>query len=334
MLKKVNIQKVFGWLVFTSLILLFAVIISPALSIPGVPRTHVVITGSMEPAISVGSLVFTQEVDAKSLKVSDIIAFTSPDDPKGTIIHRIHSIKSTDPLRFETKGDNNNAPDNWDVVVVGVIGKHLFSIPYLGHPAAFIRTPLGFAIMIGLPALIFIISQIINIKKAIKEEIKKEVSKKTTKSKSIFPTIFISLFLVSFFASAKIAQATYADTIIITGLSLSIADLPEDTTPPVTQITTNLYLQTQTNFDIAFTIIDDNPAYVDLCHSYNLGNWSCQNVGLISPYGFSASQGNAVYCFATIGHDTSGNIESKILPNPPSINPLDPNLYCTQFISP
>jgi len=146
------LSKLF-WLVFY--IIIFT-IISPILKLPinGLPKTYVVLTGSMNPIIKSGSVAITTPVDPASLTEGDIIAFASPDNPKDTIIHRIKSIKSQYPLRFSTKGDANDSTDNWDVVDVGVLGKHLFSIPYLGYVASLIKTPLGFILAIVTPALL------------------------------------------------------------------------------------------------------------------------------------------------------------------------------------
>jgi len=333
LIKLKPIFKIFEWLVFLALLFLFFIVVSPVLPLKFIPKTYVVLTGSMDPTIKPGSVALTVPTIAGQLVAGDIIAFASPDNPDAVILHRIDSIKSTDPLRFATKGDANNAPDDWDVVDVGVLGKYVFAIPYLGIVAAYIAKPVGFVLAIVVPALIFIVSQIIGIKKSIKQEIDKQVSQKTNKSDSIFPVIFFAI-LVSSLISAKVVKAVYFDTVTVFSLSISIADFDADTTPPVTHIITDSYTQTQTNFDISFTIDDDNPAFVELCHSFSLGAWSCLDVGLTSPFSFTASSGNGVYCFDTIGHDTAGNIETDVLPSPPTIDPLDPSLYCTQLVLP
>jgi signal peptidase len=280
----------------------------------------------MEPTIHAGSLALTVPVNPISLSPGDIVAFASPNDAKVTILHRIDSIKSTDPLRFSTKGDANNSPDDWDVVDVGILGKYVFSIPYLGALANNISKPVGFIAVVIIPAVIFIILQIINIKKAIQQEIKKQT--KNDHPPNIFPTCLIFTILVSLF-TAKFAQAVFVDTVIVSGISISIADLAADTTPPVTNITTDLYHQSASSFDIAYTFEDDNPSYVELCTSYNLNEWSCENKNLENPIIFTPNQGNGVYCFDTIGHDRFDNVESINLPSSQDLDPLDPNLYCT-----
>lgn len=137
-----------------------------------------------------------------------------------------------------------------------------------------------------------------------------------------------------FLATASIVHAVYIDTTSLSNFSIIVADFNSDTIPPISLITTDTYLQTSPNFDIDFTIIDDNPSYIDFCYSFNLGQWQCQSTNLISPYNFNANQGQGVYCFDTIAHDTYSNTEINVLPPPTTINPLDTSTYCTQLILP
>ena len=203
MLKKFRpIFKIIEWILFVFLLCLLFIVISPKLPIKNIPKSFVVVSGSMEPSIKTGSVAFTREVDSKTIKTGDIIAFTSPNNPNDTILHRVDSISSTDPLTFKTKGDHNNDIDAWDVTDVGIKGVYIAAIPYLGSIAAFIKKPLGFVLIIGIPALLFIIFQLLNIKKAITEEVDRKVSQKIAESKNSDPTktilksiIFFILFI-------------------------------------------------------------------------------------------------------------------------------------------
>ncbi|HWS49293.1 MAG TPA: signal peptidase I [Candidatus Methanoperedens sp.] len=230
MLKKNILFKALEWVVFVVLLSLLGLVISPKLPIKNIPKSFIVVTGSMEPAIKTGSVVFVKNVDPTLIKRGDIIAFTSPNDSKDTILHRVHSIKSTNPLRFSTKGDANNSPDPWDVMDVGVKGVSFASLPYLGYIGSYIKTPLGFSLFIGFPALIFIIIQLFNIKKIISEEVERKVtqtlsinekSKPPTiniKSITIFIAVLISLIT---FSTIKAIRASYSDSVTMSGITLS-----------------------------------------------------------------------------------------------------------------
>jgi signal peptidase I len=244
MLKKLKIiSKIVEWIIFIFLMCFLFILISPKLPIKNLPKSFVVVTGSMEPTIKTGSVAFVKEVDAKSVKVGDIIAFTSPNDPNNTILHRVNTISSTDPLLFKTKGDHNNDIDAWDVPGVGVKGVYITAIPYLGNIAAFIRTKVGFSLIIGIPALLFIIFQLFNIKKAITEEVELKVSqklaesKKTNSTKTILKSIiFFVLFISGLFSlsSINLIKASFLDTVTISGISLSVKDFIP---PPVPTLT-------------------------------------------------------------------------------------------------
>jgi signal peptidase I len=176
----IKILNVFEWFAFVILLLVAVMVISPVLQFKKMPRSNIIVSGSMEPAVHTGSLAITTPVNPAYVKVGDIIVFNDPSDPKTTILHRVAAVKEVSPLRLSTKGDANNALDNWDVTPGQILGKFAFSIPYLGYVGAFARKPLGFGLLIGLPALIFVILQLLDIKKAINQEVEKRVDQKIT----------------------------------------------------------------------------------------------------------------------------------------------------------
>ena len=219
---------------------ILGLVVSPFLPFKNLPKSFAVVSGSMEPAIKTGSIVFTHTVDLKTIKKGDIIAFTSPSNSKDTILHRVDSIKTTEPLTFSTKGDANNSPDAWDVMDVGVKGVYFGAIPFLGYVAAFVKKPLGFGIIVGIPALLFIISQIFNIKKAIAEEVDRKVAKvletkkktkpieNNLKSLILFIVLFTSLSGLSILQAIK---ASFNSVVTISGISLSVVDFIPPSTP-------------------------------------------------------------------------------------------------------
>lgn len=231
------LKKVIENIIFVVLLVILGISISPALPYKNIPRTYVVVSGSMEPTIKTGSIVLTVPIDPKSVKTGDVVAFTSPQNSKDVILHRISGIKSESPLRFQTKGDNNNAPDNWDLMDVGVLGKQVYAVPYIGHIAAFVRTPRGFTLIIVLPALLFIISQILNIRKYIKEEIDKQVKNKT------LPILFffLSLFSVSSLFFTGTALAKLRSTATVSAITFSTKDFAPPSVPVLNQPQNNAY---------------------------------------------------------------------------------------------
>lgn len=141
----------------------------------------VVLSGSMNPAIKTGSIAVVKPVN--DYKISDIITFGPMNKTKTPTTHRIYDIKIQNgtPI-YITKGDANNAPDTREIQPREIIGKVLFSIPYLGYAVEAARKPIGFALIIIIPAVIIIYDQF----KKIKCEVAKMRQKKIDKKDNIF----------------------------------------------------------------------------------------------------------------------------------------------------
>lgn len=93
----------------------------------------VVVSGSMEPVLKVGSILYYQQVDIEEFDEGDILVYQSKDH---TISHRIVDINEDG---FITKGDKNNAVDSEIVNSNQIIGKGTnWSIPFIGYYADYI----------------------------------------------------------------------------------------------------------------------------------------------------------------------------------------------------
>ena len=121
-----------------------------------------VLSGSMEPQLKVGSVVFIGKVDPGQISEGDIITYSSPLDlsqsqPSGQnlITHRVSRIIESDHTRFfETKGDANNDVDSNLVDESEVKGRASFDIPYLGYISNYLRGRSGFLILVSIGLLI------------------------------------------------------------------------------------------------------------------------------------------------------------------------------------
>jgi signal peptidase len=138
-----------------------------------------VYTGSMEPTIPVGSIVVIKPTDLETLNIGDIICFKIESESATTVTHRIFNITNEG---FITKGDANEDPDQWIVKRENIVGKVIAIIPYIGYVGYFVRTPIGFTLLIVIPATLIIILEIRNILK----ETKKGKSKDSSQISSSF----------------------------------------------------------------------------------------------------------------------------------------------------
>jgi len=114
-----------------------------------------VLSGSMSPAIQVGSAVISQPVEPASIEPGDVITFHSPLDGRLTT-HRVTDVRAGGTLQFQTQGDANEDPDPYLVPADSIVGKVRFHLPWVGYPAGFAKTPAGFFILIAIPGLIII----------------------------------------------------------------------------------------------------------------------------------------------------------------------------------
>ena len=105
-----------------------------------------------------------KHVYPESLKIGDIICF-KPSQPT-FITHRIINITDEG---FITK-DANEDPDQWIVKKGNIIGKAVFIIPHIGYIGYFVRTPIGFILLIVIPASLIIIMKITKIVKELRKQ--------------------------------------------------------------------------------------------------------------------------------------------------------------------
>ena len=106
----------------------------------------VVISGSMEPTIPVGSVVLIRSVPAADLAVGDIVTVERPRG-LGLITHRVVSTNPTENGSTELvlRGDANTVddPEPYDVTTAG---EYVWNVPGLGHLALFLQTRGGLVV--------------------------------------------------------------------------------------------------------------------------------------------------------------------------------------------
>ncbi len=92
-----------------------------------------VLSGSMRPALPVGSVVIERPVDTADLQVGDIATYQQAPGRGVYITHRIAAIDRTaNPVMFTFKGDANRVADALPVPATAIRGKVWFDVPYLG----------------------------------------------------------------------------------------------------------------------------------------------------------------------------------------------------------
>jgi signal peptidase len=122
-------------------------------------QPFVVLSGSMEPTYHVGSLIYVKSVDYKQLQAGDPITYLLNENT--VVTHRITEVlvDEEDPntLRYFTKGDANDIADGTSVHYKNIIGKPVFSIPYLGYVSNYIQNPPGMYVAIAAGAILIML---------------------------------------------------------------------------------------------------------------------------------------------------------------------------------
>jgi signal peptidase len=121
-------------------------------------RPFVILSGSMEPAIPVGSLVLV--IPEAWYLPGDIITFRSDPASREMVTHRIVTADPGQTFftqgQFTTKGDANKTADYGVVPASNVVGRVFSIIPSAGYAVNFSKTPQGFILLVIIPATIII----------------------------------------------------------------------------------------------------------------------------------------------------------------------------------
>lgn len=99
-------------------------------------RTYAVLSGSMEPAIHTGSIVFVDSNDRTPEK-GDVITYQIGE------LKVTHRVKEIYENGYETAGDANKLSDGELVSREQILGCVCFSIPYLGYLVLYMRSAQG-----------------------------------------------------------------------------------------------------------------------------------------------------------------------------------------------
>ena len=115
--------------------LLLIIIVAEYLPIT-IPRAfgyeiYTVISGSMEPAIPTGSLVYVKYIQPEEIQTEDVIAFYGTDADGSIFTHLVVSNRAAIG-NFITKGDSNSDNDMNPIPYANYIGKVQLSVPKLG----------------------------------------------------------------------------------------------------------------------------------------------------------------------------------------------------------
>ncbi len=185
--------KVISWIILIFLILLASILIYYVVSsklyeakgkkYEPLISLYTIISPSMEPNINVYDVVITKKVNPNEIKEGDVITFISSSTlGEGlTITHRVKSVIKTDnDVKFRTQGDNNPIPDSALVTSNNLLGKVIFTIPFLGRIQFLLQSKNGWLFCLLIPAIIVVIYDVVkvlklsNVKQRLNDTLKEE----------------------------------------------------------------------------------------------------------------------------------------------------------------
>ncbi len=146
-------------------------------------RQYVIMTGSMEPNYNIGDIIIDKEIEKEDIKIGDVITY-SVGDGKHTISHRIIKIvEENGETLYQTKGDNNNAPDSELVSYNQIQGKAIYKIDKIGLILKGVTTGAGIAVIVLISLVWYLSSSRKQEKMIEREEARKKYNFPKYKSK-------------------------------------------------------------------------------------------------------------------------------------------------------
>ena len=130
-------------------------------------QAYTVISGSMEPEIQTGSLVYIGQIEPQDVQVNDVIAFYGGRDSNAIITHRVVENRVV-MGEFITKGDANQTNDMNPVSYDELIGRVELTIPKFGVVAQMLtgmQGKIAGACLIALAVVLHLIASMVDRKR-------------------------------------------------------------------------------------------------------------------------------------------------------------------------
>lgn len=242
MITKKLLGEVSEVFLYIFLLFVFFATLSSKLPTKNFLQVFVVPTGSMNPTVPPGSLVFVRTHQREQIRVGDVVAFNNPNDHKQTVLHRIIDEKEGG---FVTKGDANSSADLWLLRKEMILGKLGLTLPLIGFLVSAIKSPLGFIALVVIPSIALSVQFVYQIKSGISEMSAKSIARR-------IGVYSIASLAIGFSISATSSQALalFTDEVSLNRITFQFSTLapsPVPTpTPTISPTTTPLQTNTPT----------------------------------------------------------------------------------------
>ncbi|MFW6436948.1 MAG: signal peptidase I [Halococcoides sp.] len=156
------------------LALLAGVAVMGVVAVPGLigaDHSYVVLSSSMEPAISPGSVVIVTASPTDQIDAGDVITYRHPEGSSTRVTHRVvEVIEDGNDRQFRTRGDALEQADVWTISGSDVIGRVTLTIPFVGYLVQFANSTVGIIALVIVPAVALGISELLAVRTKLGEE--------------------------------------------------------------------------------------------------------------------------------------------------------------------
>lgn len=140
-------------------ILLFLLLVGFSLFTHIAPLTgrqlFIIVGGSMEPTIPIGSLVIVTKTDPMTIAVGEVVTIRA--DNGIVVTHRVTQVVDLQGSRsFQLQGDANQSSDGGMVPARAIVGAARQYVPYAGYAQDFLSKIPGFAAALALLGALFV----------------------------------------------------------------------------------------------------------------------------------------------------------------------------------
>ncbi|TKX55671.1 signal peptidase I, partial [Halorubrum sp. SS7] len=162
-----RIANIVGLMILVAIVVPFVVFAVP--QVVGADQSYVVLSGSMEPAMSPGDVIIVNSVPAAAIERNDVITFGGQGGDTPTTHRVIEVVERDGTTAFRPQGDANEDPDGSLVTPDQLQGKvlspggYLLVIPLIGYLINFASTQSGFVLFVALPVSLLVLNEIWNV---------------------------------------------------------------------------------------------------------------------------------------------------------------------------
>ena len=143
-----------------------------------------IISGSMEPALPIGSAIYIEKANPQDMEEGEIIAFYVENE---VVAHRVIA-NHRDEKQIFTKGDANAAEDRNPVSYEHIIGRVKMNVPYLGSAFVLFSSKMGKIYLLSM-LIAGVLLQVVA--RRIKGKVPQQEKKQKTKIEKLYQSIIL-----------------------------------------------------------------------------------------------------------------------------------------------